>query len=77
MKLGEAVFSSANIARIHSRHGRMLQFKKKSLSVVFDRTKLHKNDLEIFFFTLESYCDFKINFLVLRWCKAIYDIKSV
>ena len=51
-----------------SRHGRILQFSKKSLSEVFGRIKLHKKGSRNIFcsFTLESYCDFKVKFLVLR-----------
>ena len=39
-------------------------FKKKALPEVFDRTKKGYRNVYIFF-TKESYCDFKVNCLVL------------
>ena len=46
----------------------MINFDRYSLSEVIGRTKLHKKDLvEIYlFFTLESYPNFEVNFVVLR-----------
>ena len=46
----------------------MGEYFKKTLSDVFDLIKCIKKDLEIYLsiFTLESYGNFEVNFLVLR-----------
>ena len=68
--LGFYLFSS--VSKKHKTWSNFAFFKN---ILSFGRTKLYKG-YKIIFFTLESFCDFEVNSLVMRYYKAIFEIKD-